>query len=76
MMVCLSHEIAHCLGMDDVYDNPGHDKEGTRCVMEKYNAGSAIGFYSAVEEGRKFPFCDSCMDEMQEYTSNIVISGN
>ena len=77
MALNLAHETSHTLGMDDVYNNPGHDvRYETMCLMEKFDPSSAYDFYQNVLAGYAKPFCDSCDEALKNYTSNIVISGN
>ncbi len=77
MALNLAHETSHTLGMDDVYNNPGHDvRDETMCLMEKFDPSSAYDFYQNVLAGYAKPFCDSCDEALKNYTSNIVISGN
>lgn len=73
----LAHETAHILGMDDVYDNVGHDVDkATICIMEKFEAKHVYDFYSGVLNGTTAPFCDSCMAKMRTFISQAIISGN
>ena len=75
--IILTHETAHTLKFDDVYDNDGHEKDGdTACVMERYDNNTAYAFYLDVLSGMKKPFCDSCEQEMKNYTKNSAINGN
>lgn len=77
MTLNLVHEIAHTLGMDDVYNNSGHDvAKDTICVMEAFDENTAYNFYSNVYGNNQSPFCNSCDTAMKNYTSNISISGN
>ena len=44
--------------------------------MNRYSFDSARKFYNGVMNGMIEPFCDACMAEMVEHTSNISILGN
>ena len=77
MAITLMHETAHVFGMGEVYTNSGHDiANDTICIMEQFDIQTAATFYYAVLDEQIPPFCDSCMEAMQSYTSNISISGN
>ncbi len=77
MSVVLVHEMAHCFGMNDVYDTENHDVTGeTICAMEYYDSQTADEFYWEVLYGNIDPFCDSCMQAMRQYTSTVNIPGN
>ncbi len=64
--------------MDDVYNNEGHDQNGTFCVMGKFDQYTAYGYYSSVLDvtNEAMGFCTSCEEYMEGLTSNIVIQGN
>ena len=70
--------MAHCFGMNDVYNNEGHDQNGTSCVMERFESGNAHAYYQAVlsRENESMGFCASCKETMKDLTSNIDIQGN
>ena len=76
MSISLAHEIAHTLGMDDVYDNEEHKIKSEMCIMDYFDKETADDFYDAIKSGDAEPFCSSCMEKMFEYTSNINITGN
>jgi hypothetical protein len=77
MAVCLVHETAHTLKMNDVYDNEGHDITGeTICVMERFDKRTAYEFYQDVLNGVADPFCDSCEQTMIGLTTSTSIKGN
>lgn len=76
MGIVLAHETAHSLGISDVYDNVGHDQNGTVCVMERYDRNTATEFYQNVYDRGTSPFCQSCMQTMMQLTTNVVIDGN
>ena len=48
----------------------------TICCMEKFDYSSASVFYESVLSGDIAPFCDSCMEKISYYISNINITGN
>ena len=77
MTLNMVHETAHTLKMNDVYDKPGHDVNGaTVCVMERFDLRTAYEFYIDVLNNRVEPFCASCRNQLEAYTSNISILGN
>jgi len=67
MTLILAHETAHTFGMNDVYDNAGHDVSGAYvCIMEKFDANCAYDYYIDIKDGYEEPFCASCLATMQE----------
>ena len=77
MSICLIHEIAHIMGMEDVYNNEGHDVNGSACVMEKYDPYTADDYYESILEEMADPFCDTCDQIMISLAySSLPISGN
>ena len=77
MAMCLVHETAHTLKMNDVYDNEGHDiVSETVCVMERFDKRTAYKFYQDVLNGVADPFCDSCEQTMSGLTTSTSIYGN
>lgn len=76
MAMNIVHETAHTMGMPDVYNNIGHDVSGTKCLMEKFDETTAYAFYQDVLNGIEDPFCPSCMQTMETYTSNVYLPGN
>lgn len=79
MTLNLIHETAHTFGMDDVYDNPGHDVNGGyRCVMEKFEEQYAYAYYEDILFNRNgaTPFCASCLSAMQQLVPKKLHHGN
>ena len=78
MTLNLVHETAHTFNMDEPYeDDDEHDvSNATQCVMERFEQNSAYDFYQDILNGVRKPFCDSCNEAMNGYTSNIIILGN
>ncbi len=76
MAMNIVHETAHTMGMLDVYDNTGHDVNGTECLMERFDETTAYAFYQDVLNGVEDPFCASCMQSMKSHTNNVYFSGN
>ena len=77
MGIALAHETAHTFGMDDVYDNVGHDVDDeTVCIMERFDQNHVYDFYQGVSSGYINPFCNSCEAQIRNYTSNLFIFGN
>ena len=77
MAIVLMHETAHTLGIDDVYDNVGHDvDDGFRCVMERFDKEYANEYYENVLSGVEDPFCPSCLSKMKKLAPNTFYSGN
>ena len=80
----LAHETAHTMGMLDVYDNKGHDIQGSFiCIMERYypfmganNKYRAEIFYEDIMNGNTEPFCDSCTEQMTQFTNGLYYKGN
>ena len=71
------HETAHTLGIDDVYDNVGHDVDnGFRCVMERFDKEYANEYYENVLSGVEDPFCPSCLSKMKKLVPNTFYPGN
>ncbi|MBQ8164429.1 MAG: hypothetical protein IJZ94_01245 [Clostridia bacterium] len=68
----LARETAHTMGMPDVYDDENHE---LNCIMEKYNPVTAEWLYSLIEMGEA-PFCDSCTEQMNRFTSGVYYRGN
>jgi hypothetical protein len=68
MTLNLVHETAHTFGMDDVYDNAGHDISGAyHCVMERFEREYASEYYTDVLLNRNdaTAFCNSCLATLQ-----------
>ena len=74
MSINLAHEIAHTLGLDEVYnnqygDNPSHDGEGEwQCIMEnaflrEYNdtETNTDAFYDSINNGDASGLCAYCL---------------
>lgn len=67
MSIILAHEIAHTLGLKEVYDNQygdyaGHDTaSGGLCIMVNGAGRLAPGFYERVQEGECAGLCDYCL---------------
>jgi len=77
MALILAHEIAHTMGMDEVYDNPGHDQHNAYvCIMEHYEEEYANKYYEKILSGDKEPFCESCKETLCELVMRQIISGN
>ena len=77
MALILAHEIAHTMGMDDVYDNLGHDqRDAYVCIMEHYEEEYANKYYDKILSGEKEPFCESCKETLCELVMRRIISGN
>ena len=73
----LAHEIAHTLGLPDVYNNPGHDVENDYvCVMEKYYSAEANEFYTEILDGSALPFCPSCTSSLSTLLPTKLYHGN
>ena len=75
MSLNLVHEIAHVLGMLDVYNEQGHDIDNaTVCVMETFEPDACLNYYEALLNANGAePFCKACKAKMLEYTSNINV---
>ena len=77
MAIVLVHETAHSLGINDVYDNIGHDHpQEFTCAMERVKMWKAYDFCVDIMINNKAPFCQSCMQTMHQLTANAVINGN
>lgn len=69
--VNLAHEIAHTLGLKEVYDNQygdyaGHDTaSGGLCIMVNGAGRLAPGFYERVQEGECAGLCDYCLGKLR-----------
>lgn len=90
MGLLLAHEIAHILGLNEVYtEKTDHNDDDFTCIMESfvddiyytYNY-NYLGFYDQVcaylspsEEGAP-PFCTSCADELDDLIKTLLIEGN
>ena len=82
--ITLAHETAHTMGMPDVYDDVGHDyQNGFACVMERYDPFIAANdkyraeiFYEDIMNGNTEPFCDSCTEQMTQFTNGLYYKGN
>ncbi|MBR6682593.1 MAG: hypothetical protein IKL40_06385 [Clostridia bacterium] len=76
MTLTLVHETTHTLKMDDV-DVESHDvDENTVCIMEQFDEHTAYDFYKNVENGYVDPFCNSCMQILNELTEAPFYFGN
>lgn len=80
MKLILSHEIAHCIGMRDVYDDTSGyhntlDGEMT-CLMDAFCEYDALDFYNSVTNGTINLFCPNCKNKLSNYTSNLTILVN
>ena len=55
MAIGLSHEITHCLNMDDVYDNNVHSENDNSqyiCIMDAYNSIQSRQLYENIRAGQ------------------------
>ena len=76
MAITIAHEIAHTLGLDEVYndsygDCSDHDgADGLQCVMENFSAEySANAFYEGVKNGTLSGLCDYCIEKLHSEIS-------
>ena len=77
MSLILAHELAHVFGLDDVYDNSGHDVEnGFVCVMEYYEEENAEPFYDRVLSGEDVAFCESCQAQLYAFICQRIMEVN
>ena len=76
MSIVLVHETAHTFHMPDVYNNSDHNNKEGLCVMDKLSLDEYLILYQNITSKNQSPFCDSCMEKLLAYTSNINISGN
>ncbi len=77
MSINLAHEIAHTLGMGEVYLNSSHCADGTKCIMSnKYESEIEYNFYTSILTGETAPFCSSCESTLNGLVNNITINGN
>lgn len=66
----LAHEVTHCMGVGDQYDNEGHDTLiGFKCIMERFDSTlfismggiyNYIDFYNNILNETVEPYCESC----------------
>ena len=74
MSITLVHEIAHVLGMPEMYlleEHPANIQPS--CVMEKLQVENCSSYYSDVLDGDAKPFCEICKIKMFE--KDIIING-
>lgn len=70
MAIVLAHEIAHTLGLEEMYDNkkyPDHDgdEDEMQCIMEETEISGICGLYEKINNGGD-AFCADCIAELTE----------
>ena len=73
MSITLAHEMAHTLGMSDVYNNyfyshvSGHSGyDETQCVMSTFDEDNARTYYESVVDENATALCDDCKEILHE----------
>ena len=76
MAIVLAHEIAHTLGLEEMYDNenyPNHaGNTGMQCIMELADVNYIDDLYNAIinnsnsDTERVSAFCPYCIAELTE----------
>ena len=74
MSIVLTHEMAHVLGLPDVYDDEAHT--GVECVMNTYSTESGVSFYKRIMDGKADYFCQSCTEKLNILTAKVLMEGN
>lgn len=77
MSIAFVHEIAHTLGMPEMYINADHEgwMSAQECAMEQIVINNTIqSYYVGVLNNTVKPFCTMCRDKMFE--EEIIINGN
>ena len=79
MCIIAAHEIAHTLGLKEVYtnsnkygDNPDHDEVDTtpfECVMEAYQSDDVVQLYESIRSGYASAFCTYCADKLDDHVN-------
>lgn len=73
MSISLVHEIAHALGMIEMYEIDGHDENFEFiCTMEYFERGYGCDYYDNVLSNFADPFCEDCMAQMKKLTSEYI----
>ena len=63
--------------MLEVYYNSGHDVEGSHvCIMEVFENIDSDIYYENIKNGYSQPFCDSCLNTLQELVPLAIHHGN
>ena len=74
MSITLVHEIAHIIGMPEMYVINGHDSDDdTNCVMERLQVENYGFFYSDVLNSEVNPFCSMC--RLRMFEEGIIFNG-
>ena len=68
MSIVLAHEIAHTLGIEEMYDNkkyPDHDgdEDEMQCIMEETEISGIRDLYEKIINGGD-AFCEYCIVEL------------
>ena len=81
MSLLLAHELAHCFGAEDIYNNERpveHRADGVwNCIVDCLETanGSSVEFYEDILYGDKEPFCNACrsaIDNGIDYWPNVA----
>lgn len=76
MSIVLAHELAHTIGLADVYDTDWHVQTYMGCVMQRYNPSIEKEYYNAIKNDSSRAFCDSCRSNLAEMIKTKVHDKN
>ena len=80
MSINLAHEIAHTLGLNEIYSNSYGDNTNHmdsydptfKCIMRTFGKSGNTNFYSAILSGEQQALCDYCVAKLKSVMADDV----